>query len=69
MDVAITTGFQKKERIKKQIYKNRELGCDDELGAGLVPIGAPERRLRCLRTVHPDNRANEVSMVGGVDGT
>jgi hypothetical protein len=36
---------------------------------GLVPIDAPERRVRCLRTVHPDNRANEVSWVGGVDGT
>jgi hypothetical protein len=32
---------------------------------GLVPIDAPERRVRCLRTVHPDNRANEVGVSSG----
>ena len=30
---------------------------------GLVPIDAPGRRVRCLRTVHPDDRANEVSLI------
>jgi hypothetical protein len=36
---------------------------------GLVSIDAPERRVRCLRTVHPDNRANEMSLGGGVSQT
>jgi len=34
-----------------------------------VPIDAPERGVRCSRTVHPDDRANEMSLVGGVCGT